>query len=1713
MQYTSTRTLIFSIILFLTAGWLWRSQLVSQAAVTNKATVPFATCTWDGTSGDWTNTAKWSCGAVPGPGDTATINGGTVTVSALESVGTLTLNGGNVSINAAQTLTAANCTLGNGNLTGAGDVTITSALDWTGAGDQSGAGTTTIAVGATLNLSGTGSKDIFQRTLNNFGTTNVTTAGSGHLFLQGSATFNNQAGALFHQQTDTDITNSGGGGTFAFNNAGTFRRSGTGDSLVGVPFNHSGSVEVQSGSVSLFGSGMSNSPMTVSSGATLAFTGGAYTLNNGAALDGAGAYLLSDANLGGTLLNVAGTVATAATSTFTHAEGSVGGTGNLIVNGVYNWSGFGDQTGTGTTTIAVGATLNLSGTGSKDIFQRTLNNFGTTNVTTTGSGHLFLQLLATFNNQAGALFHQQTDTDITNSGGAAPNNFNNAGTFRRTGTGDCQVGTGSGGGSALIFNNTGLVEVLSGSLSLANNGTSTSTMTTSAGATLAIVAGTYNLNTGAALNGTGTYLVSIGTLSVLSTVNVAATATFNHTEGVVGGTGNLIVNGVYNWSGAGDQTGTGTTTIAVGATLNLSGTGDKQIFQRTLNNFGTTNVTTTGNGHLTLRDQATFNNQAGALFHQQTDTDILHSAGPNNFNNAGTFRKTGAGDCMVGAPGNGLTFNNTGLMELLGGSVTVSGPIQFIHTAGTTLLNGGGLVFGATGQFQGGLLTGVGTITGNVNNSGATVAPGLSPGGLTITGNYTQGANGTLALELGGLTALTEFDRLAVNGAATLNGTLALTGVNGFAPTVGNTFQVVNYGSRTGTFANLSVNNLGAVGLQQNYNAANLTLQTIACDFAIAPTAAAYSSQAGAGNVAVTAAAGCNWTAVSNDAWLTVTGGASGTGNGTVTYSVAANLGPPRMGTLTIAGLTHTVTQNGSTQACAPLPTNALAWWTANNTANDRVGTNHGTLMGGASFTTLAGGFVNQAFSFDGVNDHVGLNSTGIVKGQSAATVDAWVRPTGAHGAPSGTGAVWFEATSAGGSITRFGLFVLSNGRVQVAGRDSENGAVSSLNSVATIPLNQWTHIAGSWQAGVGLKVYINGLLNNQAVLPGLGAFTNSNSQNVLIGASLSSSSNDNFNGQLDEVEVFNRALSAAEIQAIFNADRTGNCLCPTITVNPATLPNGVMGQGYNQMLSATGSTSSYTFAITSGVLPTGVTLSTGGVLSGTTTVAGTFNFTVMATDASNCSGTRAYTLNIINCPTLTVNPAALMNGFAGTLYGQPLTASGGTAPYTFNVTTGSLPGGLTLASGGALTGTPTTSGTFSFTVTATDSTGCTGTRSYTVIISGNGLQFFPLPSPVRLLDTRAGATACTQPNAPIAGGTSLPQAGRSLCTIPANAVALTGNITTVNSGGGFLTLYPSNATQPTVASTNYGPNEIINNVFTVGLGADGAFRIFAATTTDVVVDVTGYYAPPATGGLFFHPLPAPVRLLETRAGQPIGCVLPGAPLAGNSESTQQAISACTGIPAAARAIVGNATTVAPQGGGFLTIFPADATRPLVASSNYNPGQVVNGPFSVGLTATGQFKIFTTATTDLVVDVLGYYSTEATDANGAGLLLTPLAHPIRLLETRANQAVGCFKPGAPLAGGSETTQPARGLCDGITIPANALGVVGNATVVFPAGPGFVTLWPSTATRPTVATLNYNTGDVGNRHFIVGLGSGDGAFKVFTAATTELVIDLSGYFAP
>ncbi|MGH9802760.1 MAG: putative Ig domain-containing protein, partial [Blastocatellia bacterium] len=163
-------------------------------------------------------------------------------------------------------------------------------------------------------------------------------------------------------------------------------------------------------------------------------------------------------------------------------------------------------------------------------------------------------------------------------------------------------------------------------------------------------------------------------------------------------------------------------------------------------------------------------------------------------------------------------------------------------------------------------------------------------------------------------------------------------------------------------------------------------------------------------------------------------------------------------------------------------------------------------------------------------------------------------------------------------------------------------------------------------------------------------------------------------------------------------------------------------------------------------------------------------------------------------CPTITVNPPAIPAGTVGAFYSQTFTQTGGTPPITFGLT-GTLPNGLTMTTGGTLSGTPTESGSFPITVTATDFNGCAGSNSYTLTTVNNGLQFYPLAHPVRLLDTRVGATACDAPGAMIPGGTSRTQtaAGRTCdgLTIPANAKALTGNVTTVESGGGYLTLYP----------------------------------------------------------------------------------------------------------------------------------------------------------------------------------------------------------------------------------------------------------------------------------------------------------------------------------
>ena len=232
---------------------------------------------------------------------------------------------------------------------------------------------------------------------------------------------------------------------------------------------------------------------------------------------------------------------------------------------------------------------------------------------------------------------------------------------------------------------------------------------------------------------------------------------------------------------------------------------------------------------------------------------------------------------------------------------------------------------------------------------------------------------------------------------------------------------------------------------------------------------------------------------------------------------------------------------------------------------------------------------------------------------------------------------------------------------------------------------------------------------------------------------------------------------------------------CPPVTLSPASLPDGMTGTAYNQAISSSGGTVPYSYAVTSGTPPTGLNLSSTGALSGTPTTSGTFSFTVTATDEHSCTGSQVYAITIApsSCPTITLLPTSLPSGAVGTSYSQTIAASGGITPYSYVKTSGNFPSGLSLSSGGVLSGTPTASGTFTFTVTAMDAHSCTGSQAYSLIINPGSCPTVTL-SPTSLPDGKVG-TAYSQAIT-ASGGTTPYSYAVTSGTLPTGAsLSLTG--------------------------------------------------------------------------------------------------------------------------------------------------------------------------------------------------------------------------------------------------------------------------------------------------------------------------------------------------
>ncbi len=199
-----------------------------------------------------------------------------------------------------------------------------------------------------------------------------------------------------------------------------------------------------------------------------------------------------------------------------------------------------------------------------------------------------------------------------------------------------------------------------------------------------------------------------------------------------------------------------------------------------------------------------------------------------------------------------------------------------------------------------------------------------------------------------------------------------------------------------------------------------------------------------------------------------------------------------------------------------------------------------------------------------------------------------------------------------------------------------------------------------------------------------------------------------------------------------------------TLAISTAsTLPSGAVGTPYSVVLSALGGTPPYTFTIISGAPPSGLSLNPGGLISGTPVSTGTSNFTVQVRDSNSVTASQPFNLTVVSGLAITTAPQ-LPQGAVNSQYSQTIAATGGTAPYTWNLAQGALPPGLSFSVAGVIAGKPSSTGTFTFAIQVADQVGATSTKQFTLTIVA-GLTITSLVLPQGTLDQAYGPFTLAQ--------------------------------------------------------------------------------------------------------------------------------------------------------------------------------------------------------------------------------------------------------------------------------------------------------------------------------------------------------------------------------
>jgi uncharacterized repeat protein (TIGR03803 family) len=434
-----------------------------------------------------------------------------------------------------------------------------------------------------------------------------------------------------------------------------------------------------------------------------------------------------------------------------------------------------------------------------------------------------------------------------------------------------------------------------------------------------------------------------------------------------------------------------------------------------------------------------------------------------------------------------------------------------------------------------------------------------------------------------------------------------------------------------------------------------------------------------------------------------------------------------------------------------------------------------------------------------------------------------------------------------------------------------------------------------------------------------------------------------------------------------------------------------------------------------------------------------------------------------------------------GTIF--KLTAGGTlTTLYTFGGPDGALPySGLVLGSDGIFYGTTHIGGSHNL-----------GTVFGLAQTNSSPVQFVPV-TPCRVVDTRNPNGTFGGP--PIQGGTyrsfPIPQ---GTCNIPSTAAAYSLNVTVVPAGPlGYLTIWPTGENQPLVSTMNSLDGRIKANAAIVPAGASGAVSIYVSNTTNAVLDIDGYFAPSGASTLQFYSL-TPCRVLDTRkANGNLG----GPSLTGGQERDFPVLaSSCIPQGVTPQAYSMNFTVVPVQGQplGYLTVWPQGQSKPLVSTLNNLTATIVANAAIVPAGTGGGIATYPDENTQLVADIDGYFA----PPGQGGLSLYPVT-PCRVIDTRKGH--GAFS-------GELTVDVLDSVC---APPATAQAYVFNATVVPVGGLGYLTLWPDGENQPVVSTLNAIDGAITSNMAIV--PTTNGKVDAYASGTTQLILDISSYFAP